>query len=192
MKFFLIAVFTTSLALTCADAQGAVGDDALGLHSDGPGWGFRRADKPDPGLPRVLLVGDSVMNSYRAGVARLLGGKANNDLYALGAGNLSLARRDQFHWTAEGARLMAEQVASRIRAALSAGGTGVPGREPKVGEIELHSPDGAVQVTFTLGNDGAPCYRVGYRKAPVLEESRLGFLVKDAAPLTNGFRVVGQ
>jgi hypothetical protein len=211
---------------------GGSSDIALGLHSDGAGWGFRPADKPDAGLPRVLLVGDSVLNSYRADVARLLAGQANvdtwatsmhladkdlladlakvlaqgpytvvhfniglhdwpegriprgqyeplmqryvsgyisnapaakliwasstpvtakggktldpainavilrqneiaasvmrehgipiNDLYSLGAAHLALARGDQFHWTPEGARLMAAQVARQITVAFGA------------------------------------------------------------------------
>jgi alpha-glucosidase len=55
---------------------------------------------------------------------------------------------------------------------------------------ELHSPDGRVTVTFQLGSQGEPAYAVRYRNAVVLEASRLGFRVKDGAPLTNGFHVV--
>jgi len=42
-----------------------------------------------------------------------------NDLYMLGADHLPLARGDQFHWTAEGSRLLAGQVSRSILDALS-------------------------------------------------------------------------
>jgi lysophospholipase L1-like esterase len=228
-----------AVVLAASATFGAPGDNALGLHSDGGGWGFRRATNSVSALPRVLLVGDSVMNSYRGEVTRLLDGKATvdtwatgmflgqehlfsdlikvlgqgpyavihfniglhdwpegrippeeyaprmvryfsaylssaptarliwasstpvtakgdkaldpkinpvivrqneiaarvaqargipvNDLYALGAGNLALARGDQFHWTPAGARVLAGQVAREITAALAAP-AGVPVR----------------------------------------------------------------
>jgi alpha-glucosidase len=295
-----LAACALALALAGLAANGATNDNAIGLHSDGGGWGFRRAAVPDPTLPRVLLVGDSVMNSYRAEVTRLLAGQANvdtwatgmhlgdehlisdltkvlaqgpyavvhfniglhdwpegripaaqyeplmqryfgayassaprakliwasstpvtakgtntldpqinpvivrqneiaarvakahavpvNDLHALGVANLPLARGDQFHWTAAGARLFAGQVAREITAAL---GPAVAARNTEAGREELASPDGRVQLVFALGGDGEPGYRVRYRDAAVLERSRLGFLVKDGAPLTRGFRVAG-
>jgi len=39
-------------------------------------YGYHLADK-DRGLPRVLLVGDSICNGYQSGVARILAGKMN-------------------------------------------------------------------------------------------------------------------
>ena len=39
-------------------------------------YGYHLTDK-DRGLPRVLLVGDSICNGYQAGVARILAGKMN-------------------------------------------------------------------------------------------------------------------
>jgi alpha-glucosidase len=56
--------------------------------------------------------------------------------------------------------------------------------------LELQSPNGLVTLAFELGSRGEPGYRLHYRKAVVLETSRLGFLVKGAAPLANGFRLV--
>ena len=73
MNFLPLVTFALALALGFSTVHGDQAENALGLHSGG-GWGFRQADKPDPSLPRVLLVGDSVMNSYRADVARLLAG----------------------------------------------------------------------------------------------------------------------
>lgn len=76
------------LAITLAGSNPAIAnppsDAKLGLHSDGGGWGFTRAARPAPALPRVLLVGDSVMNGYRGEVIRLLAGKANVDTWATG------------------------------------------------------------------------------------------------------------
>jgi acyl-CoA thioesterase I len=44
-------------------------------------WRVYPAESPVAGLPRVLLIGDSVMNGYRAEVSRLLQGKANVDAW---------------------------------------------------------------------------------------------------------------
>lgn len=302
MKALRLTTLAAALALTLTTAHSGPGDNALGLHSEGGGWGFRRADKPDPNLPRVLLVGDSVMNSYRADVARLLAGQANvdtwatgmhlgdahlladlakvlqqgpyavihfniglhdwpaglipadqyeplmeryfgsyrsnspaakliwasstpvtakgaktldsninpvivrqneiaarvakeraipvNDLYTLGAANLELARGDQFHWTADGARLLGAQVAREVATALNSKASATPARAAETASYALVSPDGRVQLAFALGSDGEPSYRLTYRAAVVLEPSRLGFLVKGAAPLSRGLRLV--
>ena len=45
------------------------------------GWGFKPAAQAPPGLPRVLLIGDSICNGYRGGVARRLEGKAAVDAW---------------------------------------------------------------------------------------------------------------
>jgi lysophospholipase L1-like esterase len=202
------------------------------LNAQGGGWQVYLAEDAVPGVPRVLLIGDSVLNGYRVEVCRRLKGKANidawvnpyhqnspgleqiirevlangpyavihfnmglhgwpkgripegqfeslmgvyvsairgnaggakllwasstpvtvkgeptrldpeinativehnrlaalvvraagipiDDLYAVGAARLDLAKGDQFHWTAEGYRLMAVSVAESVGAALS-------------------------------------------------------------------------
>lgn len=48
-------------------------------------WGYKRVSETDPTLPRVLLVGDSIVGGYNGGVAALLAGKANVDYYMTGA-----------------------------------------------------------------------------------------------------------
>jgi hypothetical protein len=52
------------------------------LPPDRPGgWGFKPAHNPNPALPKVLLIGDSVCNGYRDIVAGNLAGKANVDAW---------------------------------------------------------------------------------------------------------------
>ncbi len=47
----------------------------------GGGWGFAAAATTEPKLPRVLLIGDSILNGYRGTVTRELAGKANIDVW---------------------------------------------------------------------------------------------------------------
>ena len=51
-----------------------------GQPANGGTWGYRPAN-PDPALPWVLLIGDSVTNGYGGGVVKQLNGKANVDLW---------------------------------------------------------------------------------------------------------------
>ncbi len=58
----------------------------------------------------------------------------------------------------------------------------------------LESPDGNVAVTFDLKDIGeqpsCPTYAVTYNDRLVIADSRLGFEIKDAAPLQAGFEIV--
>lgn len=57
-------------------------DAALGLHTGGSGaWRFYRAPRPNPALPKVLLIGDSICNGYRGSVAAALRNKASVDVW---------------------------------------------------------------------------------------------------------------
>ena len=47
--------------------------------------GFRPSPNPDPKLPRVLLIGDSICSGYHRLVRDLLKGKANVDVWVTGA-----------------------------------------------------------------------------------------------------------
>jgi lysophospholipase L1-like esterase len=49
------------------------------LPPKGDGWSLREATVTDPGLPRVLLIGDSITNGYLEPVRKALAGKANID-----------------------------------------------------------------------------------------------------------------
>ncbi len=56
-------------------------------------------------------------------------------------------------------------------------------------ERAVTSPDGTLAVTFSL-QDGTPFYTLARFGLPVLKPSRLGFVLKDAPPLEDGFAVV--
>jgi len=45
------------------------------------GWGIRQVLVADPKLPRVLLIGDSILNGYHANAAELLRGKVSLDVW---------------------------------------------------------------------------------------------------------------
>jgi hypothetical protein len=49
------------------------------LQSDGKGWRLDKAKIADPSRPRVLLIGDSILNGYQKAVVTALEGKAYVD-----------------------------------------------------------------------------------------------------------------
>jgi len=51
------------------------------LHADGRGWRLDRAKITDPNRPRVLLIGDSILNGYSRQVIAALEGKVDVDLW---------------------------------------------------------------------------------------------------------------
>lgn len=67
-----MAVLFTAQAATETDPR---------LHADGKGWRIERAKIVDPTLPRVLLIGDSILGGYRGEVTKALAGKANVDAW---------------------------------------------------------------------------------------------------------------
>ena len=66
--------------LVCLSAVSAQESDTR-LNAQGGVWRIYPAEAPEPGLPRMLLIGDSVLNGYRAEVCRILKGKANIDAW---------------------------------------------------------------------------------------------------------------
>ncbi|MEI6647321.1 MAG: glycoside hydrolase family 97 N-terminal domain-containing protein [bacterium] len=52
------------------------------MHADGKGWGLDKAKITDQTLPRVLLVGDSILSGYHKEVIATLKGKANVDVWS--------------------------------------------------------------------------------------------------------------
>ena len=75
-------LFALLLALTAvaADKPAPVETDKR-LQSDGKGWRVEKAVIKDAKLPRVLLIGDSILNGYQGQATKLLAGKANVDLW---------------------------------------------------------------------------------------------------------------
>ena len=51
------------------------------LHADGKGWRLDKASITDPKRPRVLLIGDSILNGYLKAVIAALDGKAYVDAW---------------------------------------------------------------------------------------------------------------
>ena len=68
---------------------------------------------------------------------------------------------------------------------LSVSGHTLPGQT----RVELTSPDGRIQVLFSL-DDAVPTYTVTADGQIVVAPSRLGFLLRDAAPLDRDFRML--
>jgi hypothetical protein len=71
-----LALAATVLA---ADAEPRETDKAL--PPVGGKWSFEPATNPNPSLPRVLLIGDSICIGYKANVIAALAGKANVDVW---------------------------------------------------------------------------------------------------------------
>ena len=55
----------------------------------------------------------------------------------------------------------------------------------------ITAPDGELSLTFSL-NEGTPTYKVDYKGAPVILESRLGFYLNGAEDLLDGFTILGS
>ena len=51
------------------------------VQSDGKAWGINKATVSDPARPRVLLIGDSILNGYANTVIKRLSGKAYIDYW---------------------------------------------------------------------------------------------------------------
>src|SRR6185312_10702641 len=57
--------------------------------------------------------------------------------------------------------------------------------------ITMASPDGSIRVLFQLKN-GSPFYKVLRNNNALLNDSRMGFLLKDLPALDNGFEIVNS
>ena len=53
----------------------------------------------------------------------------------------------------------------------------------------LTSPDGRLQLSFDLTNDGTPTYKMDYNNKPVIATSRLGLELKNQKSLLDGFKM---
>ena len=74
-----------------------------------------------------------------------------------------------------------KRILSLISAVLLTACAGAPKRTP---EATLASPDGALQMQFSLSEDGAPYYDLTYNGTPVLLPSRLGFTLRGTVKST--------
>lgn len=73
-----------SQAMLCADGPqklAAVAEPDARLQADGKGWRLDRAEVRDAACPRVLLIGDSILNGYGKQVMSALAGKAYVDAW---------------------------------------------------------------------------------------------------------------
>lgn len=77
-NIFIIGGFLLLSLVSGLQAQNTK-NTLAGQHAIGGGWGVTLATIADPSLPRVLLIGDSMLGSYGAEVIALLKGKANVD-----------------------------------------------------------------------------------------------------------------
>lgn len=86
MKHLSRAFYGASLFATCwfsslsAEKAPATEPDQR-LHADGPGWSLDQAKIVDANRPRVLLIGDSILNGYKKQVISSLEGKAYVDAW---------------------------------------------------------------------------------------------------------------
>jgi hypothetical protein len=76
----LLSAFLLSPGFPVLAAEAAVETDAR-LHSDGKGWRLEQATITDTKRPRVLLIGDSILNGYGKDVIAALKGTAYVDLW---------------------------------------------------------------------------------------------------------------
>jgi alpha-glucosidase len=56
-------------------------------------------------------------------------------------------------------------------------------------QVTISSPDGAIQILFQL-KDGSPFYSVQRESKPLLNDSRMGFLLKELPALDKDFEIV--
>src|SRR5271156_1216929 len=83
LKFVLATglLLTALGGLFAADAPKPAVETDSRLHADGKGWRLEKAKITDPARPRVLLIGDSILNGYLKQVVRALDGKAYVDAW---------------------------------------------------------------------------------------------------------------
>lgn len=76
----LLAALLLVVGVSAAEKPAPIETDKR-VQSDGKGWRVEKAVIKDAKLPRVLLIGDSILNGYQGKVTKLLAGKANVDLW---------------------------------------------------------------------------------------------------------------
>ncbi len=89
----LVFLFNTAACRNAASADDAGSPRPKPAAAARPsGWGVRQVLVADPKLPRVLLIGDSILNGYHRKAAELLRGKLSLDVWVtpkhIGSGGL--------------------------------------------------------------------------------------------------------
>lgn len=81
IPFFLLLLLVAAFPALAEEADNKPVEKDQRLHSDGKGWGLDQAKVTDPKRPRVLLIGDSILNGYRQQVIKELTGEAYVDCW---------------------------------------------------------------------------------------------------------------
>ena len=136
MKHTLTLITVLSLTLPVAHAA----ETDARLHADGKGWRLDKATITDTKRPRVLLIGDSILNGQinpiiieHNRLAAKVMAEMNapvNDFYALLVNKRELARGDRFHWTAPAYDLLAKTVVESVLRELEKAKATVSGFKP--------------------------------------------------------------
>ena len=79
----------------------------------------------------------------------------------------------------------------RTLAGLLMAGLGFASLAARAADPTVTSPSGNLVVTVRVDNDGRPEYRIDRNQRPLLEWSRLGFILADARKLERNFRISG-
>ena len=98
IRNLMTILFGVMLCCPAAPTCAAPSDEQLGLHPDGKPWQFHGDQGRADGLPRVLLIGDSILSGYHVQVTTALKGKASVDTWVtpmhLASGSLHKQLRD--------------------------------------------------------------------------------------------------
>ena len=59
-----------------------------------------------------------------------------------------------------------------------------------ISQTSIISPSKDISIDFSLLKDGSPFYKVKHKETTIIDTSKIGFAIKDQAPLKNGFKVI--
>jgi hypothetical protein len=76
-----IPALLAALTLSAAAQNAAPKENDTRLHADGKSWRLEKAKVEDPKRPRILLMGDSILNGYLPAVLKALDGQAYVDAW---------------------------------------------------------------------------------------------------------------
>lgn len=111
---FLTLLCGLALAATSFAAAAELKETDKTMPPSGGKWAFEPATNPNPSLPRVLLIGDSICIGYKANVMNI----PVNDFYGLLINKLELGRGDTVHWTPPAYKILGDKATDSIVQAL--------------------------------------------------------------------------